>query len=134
MIKSRFIPVYRLENGRRRSNISNARQRPGVYIIKELGRIVYIGHSASDVYKTAMRHFQSWDDPTQDRITYVNKQLENFTIRIIFTTPKQAPALEKKLILRHNPRDNELKYGTYTINSYDREVLEIYDNTEIAPF
>jgi excinuclease UvrABC nuclease subunit len=134
MIKSRFIPVYRLEKGRRRSNISDARQRPGVYIIKELGKIVYIGHSASDVYKTAMRHFQSWDDPTQDRVTYVNKQLDNYTIRIIFTTPKQAPALEKKLILRHNPRDNELKYGSYTVNAYDREVLEIYDNTEIAPF
>jgi len=135
MKKSKFLPVYRLtDTGNRRTNLSHLQGKAGVYLIKEAGKIVYIGHSTSDLYKTALRHFQSWDDPTQQRITYAGQPVEIYTIRIVQTTPKQAPALEKKLILRHNPRDNWQKYESYQLTPYDDQVLETYDNTETAPF
>lgn len=135
MKKSKFFPVYRITDDRqRRTNLASAKGKAGVYLIKERGKIVYIGHSASDLYKTALRHFQSWTDPTQERVTYEGKPLDNYTIRLVITTPKQAPALEKKLILRHNPRDNWQKYESYILTAYDEQTLDTYDNTEPAPF
>ncbi len=110
--KSRFIPVYKeIPSGSRngKTNITWARGRKGVYIIKENNRIVYVGSSESDLYKTAMRHFQEWNDREQPgRITYRNRLRKNkYTIRIVEVSPKsRIRLLEAKLIERHNPRDN----------------------------
>ena len=135
MKKSKFFPVYRITNDQqRRTNLAGAKGKAGVYLIKERGKIVYVGHSTSDLYKTALRHFQTWNDRTQERVTYAGKPIEDYTIRIVITTAKQAPALEKKLILRHNPRDNWQKYESYTLSAYDNQALDTYDNTEVAPF
>ena len=136
MKKSKFLPVYKWDDntGRRRSNLAPWKGKAGVYLIKERGKLVYVGHSASDVYKTALRHFQAWDDPTQLRITYESRPWEDYTIRVVTTTAKQAPALEKALIIRHQPRDNEMKYQFYQTNAYDNQVLNTYLDTETAPF
>lgn len=131
MKKTRFKPVYNLAG---RVNIPETKDRSGVYLIKEKGKIVYVGNSASNVYKTALRHFQSWDDPTQERITYAGQPRENYTIRFVACTAKQAEALERRLILRHQPRDNSIKYDNYINSQYDDQVVSIYDNTEVAPF
>lgn len=110
--KSRFIPVYKeLPSGSRngKTNIAWARGRKGVYIIKENNKIVYIGSSESDLYKTAIRHFQVWNDRNQvQRVSYVTRlRRKKYTIRIVEVSPvSRIHLLEAKLIDRHNPRDN----------------------------
>ena len=84
----------------------------GVYIIAKEGKPLYIGFSLKDVKKTMYRHFQQWNDPTQNRVTY--KNLKGITCRVIWTkTGYQAADLETALILRLKPRDNELKLQMY---------------------
>lgn len=110
--KFRFVPVYRelptsRSNGK--TNIAWTRGQKGVYIIKENGKVVYVGSSRSQLYKTIIRHFQKWDDPRQpDRITYqtgLNKH--RYTIRIIIADVRRIPLLEKGLIEKYKPRDNK---------------------------
>ena len=68
------------------------------------------------------RHFQSWNDPVQYRVSYQKEMARNqFTVRIIYCTPTQAERLEGYLILRHQPEDNikgieELNYSTSQIS------------------
>ena len=72
MKKSRFKPPY--QKGEKKTTFPNLRGKSGVYIVKnKAGQIVYVGHSASDLYKTMYRHFQSWHDPKQIRVTYPKK-------------------------------------------------------------
>ena len=104
---------------------------PGTYIIYKEGRPVYVGFSASDVKKTMYRHFQSWNDPTQRRVTY--KQLANITCRVIFTTAQRAAQLEEYLILKLKPRDNEQKLNLYTQSQLNKIEQEYFQAIE-APF
>lgn len=94
---------------------------PGVYIIYKDSKPVYVGFSASNLYKTMYRHFQSWNDPTQRRVSYTN--LKGITCRVIFTTVKRAQILEEALILKLRPRDNENKLRLYS--DKDREAVNI---------
>ncbi|AXH73888.1 MAG: hypothetical protein [Bacteriophage sp.] len=111
----------------------NAKQ-IGVYLIYENGRPVYIGYSGSQLYKTFTRHFQSWDDPHQVRITYTKIQAEGMKARVaICNTAKQAAALEKALILKYKPRDNPSKYNDYVTSKYDNQQLTEYSQGD-APF
>ena len=86
--------------------------RPGVYIVRKGDQVVYVGHSASNLYKTMYRHFQSWNDPAQRRVTYV--QLKDISIRVIFCSASKAPVLEEALIIKYKPRDNYQKLELYT--------------------
>ena len=95
--------------------------RSGVYLIYRVKRskngatarkLVYIGHSTTNLYKTLYRHYQSWDDPTQTRVTY--SQTGNTEVRIIFAPPALAQKLEKYLIVKQKPTDNPAKYLGYT--------------------
>ena len=92
--------------------------------------------SATDVYKTMYRHFQAWHDRQQaQRVTYKsNLKYSNYTVRIIYCTSKQAYSLERALIIKHKPRDNDNKYNNYKLNFYDTQVIENYNNTDICPF
>lgn len=101
---TRFYPPYQ-PNGK--TTFPEAQKKSGVYLIKKDKKLVYVGYSETDLYKTMYRHFQSWNDPTQYRVTY-QKQLKkhSFTVRIIFCTPGQAKRLEAYLILRYTPEDN----------------------------
>ena len=79
----------------------------GVYIIKENNKIVYIGQSGSNLYRTILRHFQSWNDRTQARVTYINKLSKNkYKVRVVFVPPNKALQLERDLIAKYKPRDN----------------------------
>lgn len=124
----KFIPPY---NPKTKKPNFPSRGKAGVYLIKEEGNIVYVGYSSKDLYKTMYRHFQRWDHPTQEVITYAGDldKLE-FTVRVVYCTPKQAEALEKALIKKHNPRDNAQKYEDTVLTAYDRAALENY-GTEI---
>lgn len=128
---STFIPPY---NAKGRANYPTE-SKPGCYLIRENGVLVYIGMSATNVYKTMYRHFQRWPDRQQLLITYRDRLKKNhYTVRVVYCTAKQAQALERLLIIKHKPRDNDFKYSQYTLNLYDKQVKDIYNDTDPCPF
>ena len=115
------------------------RERPGVYLIKEKasGKIVYVGYSSNNLYRTMYRHFQAWNHSEQPIVTYQAKGPENYLCRVIYCTAKQAVTLEELLILKHQPEDNPQKLDFYgsKFTGYQREVLDSYISAAIvAPF
>jgi len=140
--KFRFRKPYK-KNGR--TNFPDASKKSGVYIIKKNDKIIYIGYSNSDLYKTLYRHFQTWNDKqSPERISYKNQLKNNeFMVRVVYCSPKRAEALEKALILKHRPKDNKLKYNLYYEESkksekeYINSMEQIYEFAPIlssAPF
>lgn len=89
--------------------IRQAKGKAGVYIIKENNKIVYVGHSKTQLYKTITRHFHKWEH-TSRQVSY-DVFSANYKVKIIFTPKSEAKDLECKLILKHNPRDNQEKYS-----------------------
>lgn len=103
-------------------------QRPGTYLIYRSGRLVYVGFSSYNVYKTLYRHFQSWQDPQQVRIVY-DKNDPNIKVRIIYTTAARARKLEKAIIIKYQPKDNPDKYENYLdLNRQESKVIEQAEN------
>lgn len=135
MKKTKFQPVYKEPN---KTNISKFIGKSGVYLIKKTGEreILYIGFSASDIYKAITRHFQSWEDKNQVRVTY--PQNGKYSIRIVTTTAAKASILERALILKHKPKDNPNKYESYIETDKEKRdkilVIDEYLSTEEAPF
>src|SRR3989338_8447955 len=138
----KFLPPYKA-NGK--TNFPEAKARTGVYLIKKNDKLIYIGYSESDLYKTLYRHFQTWNDTNQpERISYKTALLRHkFTVRVVFTTKKRAAALEKALILKHQPADNKQKYNQFikeansTDKNYISSVQQIYEFAPVlneAPF
>lgn len=121
----KFFSPYRAGG---KTTFPDSRTRTGVYLIKENGKLVYVGYSGTDLYKTMYRHFQEWNDRTQQiRITYYNKlKTNNYTVRIIYCTPKQAARLEGALILKHQPRDNTNTYLGFELDNADHQILDDY--------
>jgi len=115
---TRFVPVYKelpsYENGYRgKTNIAWARGLTGVYIIKRDGKIIYVGDADGLLYKTAIRHFQKWNDTEyKKRISYKDTLDDyRYTIRLVVTnTAEQAHKLEQALIKKYDPEDNRIKY------------------------
>jgi len=132
----KFLPPYRPGG---KTTFPDSKKRTGVYLIKENGKLVYIGYSASDLYKTMYRHFQEWNDRTQQiRITYYNKlKTHTYTVRIIYCTTKQAARLEGALILKYQPRDNTNNYQGFELDAGDNRLIDDYKFTIVeqeAPF
>ena len=126
----KFLPPYQ-KNGK--TSFPEANNRSGVYLIKENGKLVYVGSSGYNLYKTLYRHFQTWNHKYQKVVSYKDYVKHNkYTVRLIFCTVKQAEALEKALIIKHQPRDNEQKYEAYELDLYNKQTLKTYDNTEIS--
>lgn len=127
--KSKFKHVYRSQG---KTNLSDYIGKKGVYLIKHKGKIVYIGQSGSNLYKTITRHFQSWNDRSQIRITY--PQSKAYTIRVVLTrTAKQAAKLERALILKLKPKDNPQKLTLYS-DKEEVEVDKFFQEYKKAPF
>lgn len=132
----KFIPVYSRVPSRGkpgRSNIHFAKGKSGVYLIKENGKTVYVGQSQTDLYRTAIRHFQEWNDKQQpQRITYKNNlESKRYTIRIVLVSPTRAVKLEEGLIKKYRPRDNfeKLSYidqPSSAVNKIVKEYQEEY--------
>ncbi len=99
-----------------KNGITNLRQlvnKKGIYKIYESGKLVYIGSSASNLYKTILRHFQNWEDTRQlKRISYRNKLgRKSYTYEVKLMpkgTPTSIELAEYKLVHKHKPRDNKL--------------------------
>jgi excinuclease UvrABC nuclease subunit len=102
-----------------KTNIAFTINKSGVYLIYPSGsqKAVYIGMSQTNLYRTATRHFQSWEDPKQIRVTYPK---QGYNIRIVLCTPLQAERLERALIVKYKPKDNPDKYLQYTLTDKDR--------------
>ena len=121
----KFVPPY-TDAGKPR--LKNTWKKSGVYLIKENNKIVYIGHSGYNLYKTMYRHFQNWDSH-QTRATYKAKgnKRKKYLVQIIFCTPKQTDKIETEKIKKYNPRDN-----VYSGRSY-LEVKEKKQKTKKLP-
>lgn len=105
---SKFFPPYFKKGDLLKCTLNNSFQKSaGVYFIRQGQEIVYIGYSSNNLYKTIYRHFETHNDKKQDRIVYPKIGL---TIRIIKTTKNQASRLEKYLIKKFKPKNNELLY------------------------
>jgi excinuclease UvrABC nuclease subunit len=118
-----------------KTNIKEAIERAGVYMIYKDRQLRYIGHSSSNIYKTLLRHFQNWDDPKQIRVTYPQTPL--YKVTIIFTTEQQAPRLERWMIKRYKPIDNPEKYEQIKLNYGEIRAGETFLDTPTdtqAPF
>ena len=82
----------------------------------------YVGFSATDIYKTMYRHFQSWDDMTQKRVVY--KNLKDIKVRVVYCAPIQAAKLERALIIKYSPMDNPQKLLNFKIESGEATVFQ----------
>lgn len=130
----KFVPPY-TDAGKPR--LKNTWKKSGVYLIKENNKIVYIGHSGYNLYKTMYRHFQNWDSH-QTRATYKAKgnKRKKYSIRTILTTPNQAHRLEIALSKKYNPRDMKYKYQKLELDVKDKKVEQNYfiQPVENVPF
>jgi hypothetical protein len=96
-------------------------KKTGLYIIRDKNtkQIVYVGMSRSCLYRGMYRHFQSWNDPRQYRVTYLDR--DNYEVRLILVEFEKVEYFERRLIWYLNPRDN--------LNRYEEE-KEHYDNMQ----
>jgi len=130
LYKQKLSAPYRVENGIKKT-VFNIRFRAGVYMIYKNGSLSYIGFSGTDVYKTMYRHFQSWKDKRQIRITYDPAKVK---VRVIYCrTYDQADRLEKALILKHKPKDNPNKYIQFEPDDQEKEILREYIKEDTQP-
>jgi len=129
MKKYRFIKPY-LDNGK--TNLRETIEKSGVYLIHKKGDVkpVYVGMSGNNLYKTILRHFQSWEDK-QTRVTYPK---QGYLVRVVTCTPLQAAKLERALIVKHKPKDNPNKYDNYMLDLSDKKAIEVYEDKDIVPF
>ena len=113
--------------------IKDSWKKSGVYIIKEKGKIVYVGQSGYNLYKTMYRHFQSWDSK-QSRATYNAKGSgrKNIKVRVIYCTPKQADRLETILCKRYDPRDMQYKYKQVKLGLKYEKDMKTYKDSDFS--
>jgi len=129
--KTRFIQAYSSAGQVNKALGLKTSGGAGVYLIKDRGQLAYIGYSGTNLYKTFTRHFQSWDDPQQQRVTY--PQAAHITARIVYTrTAQQAAALERALILKYRPKDNPNKLTSYEMEPKHEKIIE--QHYEECPF
>lgn len=113
-----------LDNGKTRFSIRNV---PGVYLIYKNKELVYVGFSASDVYKALYRHLQSWTDKHQQRITF--KSEKGITVRMVYTSSgAKAKQLEGALIIKHKPPLNINKYDGFITDEKEKQLLKEFES------
>jgi excinuclease UvrABC nuclease subunit len=136
--KYRFLPPYK-RNGRT-TTFPELKGKHGVYLIKENGKLVYIGHSCRHLYKVIYRHFQRWSEYSiisgrpLYHTTYARKMKRNkYTVRVVITnTCAQAERLERALIIKYQPRDCRQKYDDYRLDFRDKSLVKDYEETKVS--
>jgi hypothetical protein len=103
------------------------RGKQGVYKIFEGRKLVYIGSSSSDIYKTILRKFQVWND-RQTRL-YYNARRHTYKAEVLAmpkATPTEILDTEYHLIQKAKPRDNKPEnYSFYNRRDlYEPEKIE----------
>ena len=128
MLKIRLKEPYRKGNmsDYQRSNISEAKGKKGIYMIYKNGTLRYIGYSETDLEKTCLRHFQSWADDRQVRVTYKRQDCK---VRLcIINSARSAALLEEALIFKHKPIDNPNKLRQLELSKQHFEVVTQFVN------
>jgi len=134
-IKTKWFFPYVVKNNKLKPNfrILNAKFNTGVYLIKETktNKVIYVGYSGSNLHKTMYRHFQKWNDKTQQR-TVLNKN--GYKVRVIFAPPARAAKLEKYLIGLYKPKYNTMQYEALLTdeNNDFSEVQNFYGSKSIV--
>ena len=134
--KTRFIePYIKKPNGDYKSNLPfliAGKKQTGVYFIKSdrSNKIVYIGYSESQLYRTIFRHFEKWTDIQKAEKTRFTYAKTGYKVRVIFTSPGRAATLEKYLILKLKPRDNELKYENYLTPAQEESAQKLLNKAD----
>lgn len=126
--------VYKIPPGEKRKNgaynLSILEGKKGVYCIYEERpsgppKVVYIGQSASDLYKTVTRHFQNWDSRSGNypgRVSYRGSaQIGTGFFVEAYTDEKHMFEIEEESIMKLRPRDNNLKIFRYEKGREDKE-------------
>lgn len=109
--RTRALPPY-TDKGRTTFPVRNV---PGVYLIYKAGTLRYVGYGSADVYKALYRHFQTWNDPRKERVTYV--QLHDVRVRVIYCkSGRKAAELERALIVKYRPQDNPDKLRQHSLD------------------
>jgi predicted GIY-YIG superfamily endonuclease len=128
--KTKAAPPYYNDKGKDKTTF-NARNIGGVYLIFKKDRLVYCGYSRSNLYRTLYRHFQEWTSPQSRTIYY---DLKDITVTVIYCKlPRQAAALEKAIIIKHKPRDNDHKYDMYTNSPNENQVYDLVTGLKVKP-
>lgn len=103
----KFYPAYK----NNRPTFKQTEPTAGAYLIRYQGQIQYVGYSATNVVKTAYRHFQQWNDPRQYRATFP----KTADIHFYFTSdPSKAAKRERTWIIKYGLN----KYGDLLKNTY----------------
>lgn len=130
IVKTKFTAPYTSDG---KTTFNDAVGKSGVYIIKEHGTIVYVGYSGKNLYRTLYRHFQQWNHKYQQVTTYAGNNRNNYTVRIIYTTPHQAERLEAYLVNKYQPRDNDIKLKKYAESNVGKEEYKKYREADLEP-
>lgn len=123
-IKAKFHPSHK--NGRPTFK-RKAFSRAGVYLIREKAglftpaKIIYVGMSMNNLYRTIYRHFQDWNDKRQQRYTY-NKNTHE--IAVLLLQPAKVQLMEDRLIYFLRPRDNKQKIESLFSEKQAAAVIE----------
>jgi hypothetical protein len=107
-LKIRFSKWFEPYQGTRTTLSSQTKANRGIYFIKSKRskKIIYVGSSETQLYKTIYRHFQIWND-NRPRITYGKN---GYLIKVILTTSNKYDLIEQFYINKLKPRDCMNKY------------------------
>ena len=121
MKKSRFKKPYK--KGGKKTNFPHTQKKSGVYLVmsRQTKKIVYIGYSQSQLYKTMYRHFEKWPDPTQVRVTL---DRDRYLVRVVLVGPKKAAKLEQALIAKYKPTRNPEQVKTADLTKAERAKMD----------
>jgi hypothetical protein len=131
------IPVYKVlpilqANGDvtpARSNLDAFKGKGGIYYIYQDNKLVYIGDATNDIKKTAIRHFQGWNDSQQlDRFSYrenilnrKHKYMIKFSIyEDAGQRSKEIRTIQCLLISNRKPPHNKKKYYHFYNTKFDK--------------
>jgi excinuclease UvrABC nuclease subunit len=134
----KFKPYYKAETGSLRASFKLKTKSAGCYAIYINNRLYYVGTAQDDVKKTAYRHFQVWQDTRYEnerqhahkRKDYSAHKTAEGTFLKIWLTPskKEAKLLERYLIVKLNPKDNDVMRNwiidDYNVNEGNQSIEE----------
>ena len=105
---------------------------PGIYFIWKKDELLYIGHSKTNVIRAMYRHFYTWNNKQQTRVTYTGDISGIYVNLIPLNSADIAVQMEKALIMALKPKDNEDKFRNLMDQIIeDPEANMPFDNDEI---
>ena len=125
LVRHKKAPPYKFHQRGRDSTQFNLKFVSGVYLIYEKGKVVYIGASDFNLYKSLYRHFEQWNDNRGWKHLTFDK--DKVLVEVIYCNPENSRLLADELILKYKPIYN--KYRESNIVSFDfdkREILKKY--------